>query len=69
MGIIERRLRQKEEVKMDILKAAWELAKKDGWQAVSIRKIADAIEYRSFMITLKTRKLSCLNLQSSALRS
>jgi len=45
MGIIERRLRQKEEVKMDILKAAWELAKKDGWQAVSIRKIADAIEY------------------------
>lgn len=45
MGIIERRQRQKDEVKMDILRAAWDMVKKDGWQALSIRKIAEAIEY------------------------
>lgn len=45
MGIAERKQRQKEEVKASILKAAWELVVKEGWQALSIRKIADAIEY------------------------
>ena len=45
MGIIERRLRQKEEVRNDIISTAWDMVKKDGWQALSIRKIADAIEY------------------------
>lgn len=45
MGITERKIRQKEEVKASILKAAWELVEKEGWQALSIRKIADAIEY------------------------
>lgn len=45
MGIVERRQRQKEEVKQEIIKAAWEMVKKDGWQSLSIRKIADAIEY------------------------
>ncbi|MBA3828588.1 MAG: TetR/AcrR family transcriptional regulator [Taibaiella sp.] len=45
MGITERRQRQKEEVRASILSAAWQLVSTEGWQAMSIRKIADAIEY------------------------
>ena len=45
MGIAERKLRQKEEVRNAILKASWDLVEKEGWQALSIRKIAEAIEY------------------------
>ncbi|MGV3505163.1 MAG: TetR/AcrR family transcriptional regulator [Adhaeribacter sp.] len=45
MGIAERKLRHKEEVRCSILRAAWSLVLAEGWQALSIRKIADAIEY------------------------
>jgi len=45
MGTIERKQRQKEEVYESILSAAWKLVKEDGWQGLSIRKIAEAIEY------------------------
>src|SRR6476620_5564470 len=45
MGIAERKIRQKEEVRSSILSAAWKLVEQEGWQALSIRKIADAIEY------------------------
>jgi AcrR family transcriptional regulator len=45
MGHIERRLRAKEEMKQSILDAAREIAAKEGWQAVTIRKIANKIEY------------------------
>lgn len=45
MGIAERKQRQKEEVRSSILRAAWQLVLEEGWQALSIRKIADAIEY------------------------
>lgn len=45
MGIAERRLREKERVKTTILDAAWAMVKKEGWQSLSIRRIADAIEY------------------------
>src|SRR5215831_506232 len=45
MGIAERRIRQKEEVRANILSTAWQMVKDDGWEAISIRKIADAIEY------------------------
>jgi AcrR family transcriptional regulator len=45
MGITERRLREKEKVKAAILATAWQMVKEDGWQSLSIRKIADAIEY------------------------
>jgi AcrR family transcriptional regulator len=45
MGIIERRLRQKEEIRTNILATAWQMVKEEGWQSLSIRKIADAIEY------------------------
>src|SRR5687768_15265911 len=45
MGIAERRLRQKEEIRSRILATAWQMVKEEGWQSLSIRKIADAIEY------------------------
>jgi AcrR family transcriptional regulator len=50
MGIVERKIRQKEEVRSSILKAAWRLVEKEGWQALSIRKIAEAIEYSAPVI-------------------
>jgi AcrR family transcriptional regulator len=45
MGITDRRLRQKEEVRASILDTAWEMVVTEGWQSFSIRKVADAIEY------------------------
>ena len=45
MGVKERRERQREEVRSNILATAWQMVKEEGWQSLSIRKIADAIEY------------------------
>src|SRR4051812_36723839 len=45
MGIAERRERQRKEVRESILESAWKVVNEEGWQALSIRKIADAIEY------------------------
>jgi AcrR family transcriptional regulator len=45
MGITDRKLRQKEEIRSNILDTAWELVLNEGWSSFSIRKIADAIEY------------------------
>jgi AcrR family transcriptional regulator len=45
MGTLERKQRQKEEVYDSILKAAWSLVLEVGWQGLSVRKIAEAIEY------------------------
>jgi AcrR family transcriptional regulator len=45
MGIVERRERLKIQVRSDIIKTAKEIAREDGWTAVSIRKIAEVIEY------------------------
>ncbi|MDP4206471.1 MAG: TetR/AcrR family transcriptional regulator [Bacteroidota bacterium] len=45
MGHIERKLREKENVRNSILAAARKIATAEGWHAVTIRKIADAIEY------------------------
>src|SRR5689334_11452841 len=45
MGISDRKLRQKEEVRASILDTAWEMVVTEGWHSFSIRKIADAIEY------------------------
>jgi len=50
MGIVERKMRQKGEVKASILDAAWQLVENEGWQNLSIRKIAEAIEYSSPVI-------------------
>ena len=45
MGIRERRQRQRRELRGSILAAAREIASTEGWQAVTIRKIAGIIEY------------------------
>ena len=45
MGIVERRQRLRKQVRTDILKTARDIAREEGWQAVSIRKIAEVIEY------------------------
>ncbi|KAA0992811.1 TetR/AcrR family transcriptional regulator [Dyadobacter aurulentus] len=45
MGITERKIRQKENMRTNILAVALRLVKEEGWQSLSIRKIADAIEY------------------------
>ncbi len=45
MGIKERRDRERQELKQNILAAAREIAAHEGWQAVTIRKVAERIEY------------------------
>jgi AcrR family transcriptional regulator len=50
MGSRERIDRQKHDLRCNILKAGWDIVKKDGWQALSMRKIADAIEYTAPVI-------------------
>ncbi len=45
MGISERKQRQLEEVRAAILEQSWQIVEEEGWEALSIRKIADAIEY------------------------
>lgn len=50
MGSKERILRQKEETRANILTAAREIVKEEGWQGLSMRKIADKIEYTAPII-------------------
>jgi AcrR family transcriptional regulator len=45
MGVKERRERQKEATQEGILAAARSIARTEGWSAVTIRRIADMIEY------------------------
>jgi AcrR family transcriptional regulator len=45
MGIKERRERERQELKQSILLAAREIAARDGWQAVTVRKVAELVEY------------------------
>jgi AcrR family transcriptional regulator len=50
MGIKQRREREKQEVRQGILTGAREIAQHEGWQAVTIRKVAERIEYSPSMI-------------------
>ena len=50
MGSKERIQRGKEETRSNILDAALMIVKEDGWQALSMRKIADQIEYTAPII-------------------
>lgn len=50
MSIQQRKERQKEEVRTAILVAAGKIAESEGWEAVSLRKIADIIEYSAPLI-------------------
>lgn len=45
MGVKERRDRERQELRHAILEAAREIAATEGWQAVTIRKVAEKIEY------------------------
>ena len=46
MGVKERREREKQELRQSILSAALGVAEEEGWQAVTMRRVADVIEYR-----------------------
>ncbi len=50
MASKDRIQRLKEETKVSILDAAFKIAKDEGWQALSMRKIADQIEYTAPII-------------------
>jgi AcrR family transcriptional regulator len=50
MASKDRILRLKEETRVNILEAALQIVKEDGWQALSMRKIADVIEYTAPII-------------------
>ena len=52
MGVKERRAREKEQLRRQILSAARELFVNEGYENVSMRKIADKIEYSPTMIYL-----------------
>ncbi len=50
MASKDRILRLKEETRTNILDAALQIVKEEGWQALSMRKIADVIEYTAPII-------------------
>jgi len=52
MGIVERREREKEEIRRKILDAARELFATEGYEKVTMRRIAEAIEYSPTTIYL-----------------
>jgi AcrR family transcriptional regulator len=45
METLERKQRSREQTRAGIVTTAKDIARREGWQAVSIRKIADAIDY------------------------
>ena len=50
MGTKQRRERERQEMRQSILLAAREIAAREGWQAVTIRKVAERIEYNQSTI-------------------
>jgi len=50
VGIKERREREKQVTRQSILTAAQQIARQEGWSALTIRKVAEAIEYSPPMI-------------------
>jgi AcrR family transcriptional regulator len=50
IGIKQRRERERQELRRSILEAAREIAAREGWHAVTIRKVAERIEYSPPMI-------------------
>ena len=55
MGVQERRAREKKELRQEILDAAREMFVEDGYENVSMRKIAEKIEYSPTTIYLYFR--------------
>lgn len=64
MGVMERRVRHKAELRQQILDAAREVFVNEGYESVSMRKIAEKIEYSPTTIYLyfkdKAELLNCL---------
>src|SRR2546425_3395256 len=64
MGTTERKARHKADLKEEILDAARDLFVREGYESVSIRKIADKVEYAPGTIYLyfsdKSEILDCL---------
>jgi AcrR family transcriptional regulator len=52
MGVVERRIREKQALRQEILDAARELFVTEGYQNVSMRKVAEKIEYSPTTIYL-----------------
>ena len=50
MSVSERKLRDREMIRKKIIDVALHLVKNEGWESLSIRKIADAIEYSAPVI-------------------
>src|ERR1700761_5028468 len=50
MASKDRIQRLKDETRINILEASLQIVKEEGWQALSMRKIADAIEYTAPII-------------------
>jgi AcrR family transcriptional regulator len=50
VGSKQRRERERQELRQAILTAARDIAAREGWQAVTIRKVAEAVEYTPPMI-------------------
>lgn len=61
MGIKERKLKHKEDLKQSILEAAKKLFIKDGYEATSIRKIAAEIEFSPTTIYLYYKDKSAIS--------
>jgi len=55
MGVVERREREKQALRQEILSAARELFANEGYESVSMRKIAEKIEYSPTTIYLYFR--------------
>lgn len=45
MSAKDRRERESSNLRQAIVKAAWDIAADEGWQAVTVRKVADKVEY------------------------
>ena len=45
MAPIKHSVREKEDIRARILDTAWQMVKEDGWDSLSIRKIASAVNY------------------------
>ncbi|HRI61854.1 MAG TPA: TetR/AcrR family transcriptional regulator [Saprospiraceae bacterium] len=72
MGIISRKEREKEEMRQNILDAALKLFREKGFEGVSIRNIAEAIEYSPATIYLyykdKSEIFFALQYEAAALK-
>ncbi len=47
---IDRKLRDQEKMRLRILRAALDIAVAEGWERVTVRKIADAVEYTTSVV-------------------